>query len=154
MGKGQTQCDQSPMNIQVAIPGSRPGEIFYANAGIMDSDAQSAFSHGHCHSLALAVHRKTGWPMLGLSRHSRNGDLTHVVLEMPDGRWLDSRGPSQPDGGDVVEMDARQVISLGDHSKDWLSTDEQLAESFVEPLLELAGMSLTDPEIQPSQATA
>jgi len=51
-------------------------------------------------------------------------------------------------------MDARQVISLGDHSKDWLSTDEQLAESFVEPLLELAGMSLTDPEIQPSQATA
>lgn len=138
MGKGKIGC-ATPVSeaTRLPVPGSRPGEVFYATPGVMDSDAQAAFSFGHCHSLALAVHNKTGLPMLAMSRHSRTGELTHVVIELPDGRWLDSRGVKEADGEEVMPLSREQALELGERP-DWLSADPELAESFVEPLLEWA----------------
>lgn len=56
----------------------------------VDSRCERAFSMGQCHGLALAVSARTGWPMRMIS----TGDAAeHVVVQMPDGRLLDARGP-------------------------------------------------------------
>lgn len=33
--------------------------------GVIDSDARNVFMRGQCHSFALAMHRETGWPIVG-----------------------------------------------------------------------------------------
>lgn len=123
--------------ITIEVAGSR-GEAFYVTEGVLDAESRAAFTYGHCHSMALAVHRKTGWPMLGLQHHSK--EINHVVLEMPDGRWLDARGPHRanpepyPGAKPPQVMSEDEVRALGDR-KDWLRADPELAESFVDPLL-------------------
>lgn len=143
MGKGVNGCEAQAVSeaLTLEIPGSGPGEIFYAIEGVLDSEARAAFTFGHCHSLALALHERTGWPMLGLQHHSK--EINHVVVVMPDGRWLDAKGPHPanpapyPGAKPPLRMSSEEVIALGER-KDWLSADPSLAESFVSPLLEEA----------------
>lgn len=148
MGKGKSGCTNPIAGAAlIAVPGSRPGEVFYATPGVMDDQARAAFSFGHCHSLALALHRRTGWPLLGLSRHDRQANLTHVVLEMPDGRWLDASGPQPadpqpyPGAPPPRSITEEQLLELTEQAE-WLAADPQLAESFVDPLLEQAGVKI------------
>ena len=43
--------------------------------------------NSHCHSFALAIHRLTSWPIVG---KVTNGEIEHVLCQMPDGRLLDA----------------------------------------------------------------
>jgi len=43
--------------------------------------------NSHCHSFALALHRLTDWPLVA---KVTNGELEHVLCQMPDGRLLDA----------------------------------------------------------------
>lgn len=54
------------------------------------------FGRGGCFALAQAIHDLTGWPMRALKRA---GGLPggHAFIETPDGRYLDIRGPADPD---------------------------------------------------------
>lgn len=65
----------------------------------LDMRAVGAGQRGHCHSLALAIHQRTGWPLVGIQ--DRGGQLAHVAICTPEGELLDASGCW--DLGDLVE---------------------------------------------------
>ena len=74
-----------------------PSEIKISEKGRIDSNAKTAFTNGQCHSLAYAIHKLTGWPMVGLRGYEYDEDGgddwgrdyfdpgSHVVVESPKG---------------------------------------------------------------------
>lgn len=56
------------------------------------------YTEGDCWALALALHRKTGWPMVALGYEDEESTpytergWVHVVVRTPDDRLLDVRG--------------------------------------------------------------
>ena len=77
----------------VEITGYRRREI--NTEGIIDYDAEYAFTRGQCHSLALAMHRLTGWELYGLYKPNelrRGGTPSHTVVRSPDGEYIDIGG--------------------------------------------------------------
>ena len=58
-------------------------------AGKLDRKAKVVFTRGHCHSLALAVHKLTGWQIYGLA--DDEGDYIHIMVKTPKG-YLDVMG--------------------------------------------------------------
>jgi hypothetical protein len=59
---------------------------------------EHAYLNGSCWFLALALHRRTGWPIWALSlpgcpdRESVPEIVGHVCVRSPEGRYLDVRG--------------------------------------------------------------
>lgn len=78
--------------VRVKLPsGSRP----INTEGIIDYDAEYAFTRGQCHSLALALHRLAGWELYGFySPHElgRGRTPSHTVVRSPDGEYIDING--------------------------------------------------------------
>ena len=137
MGKGSKSCQsamQAPDWFEMA--GSRKGETYQLIEGVLDDQARWAFTRGSCHSFALALSEQTGWPMLAIVGDSK-GFAEHVVVEMPDGRWLDASGPQQPQArrGYHAEIWSKQQVELLGEHKNWLAVDVEAASSFVGPLL-------------------
>jgi hypothetical protein len=63
------------------------------------ADQEVFFTSGFCHVFALALHRRTGWPIHALlwpvtdkGDHKHAG---HLAVETPDGRFLDVEGLHQ-----------------------------------------------------------
>jgi len=114
----------------------RGGEV-EITPGILDDAARFAFTAGHCHALALALHERTGWAILAMSgRHSLRPDLQHVVVVMPDGRWLDIDGPQEPEERYYFqELTAEEVANMG-KIKYWKDPETHIAREFVQPLLQ------------------
>lgn len=51
------------------------------------------FTRGHCHSLALALHKLTGWPLVGLfDGNAPKGCASHVCVLTPENKVLDIGG--------------------------------------------------------------
>jgi hypothetical protein len=102
---------------QVALPSDRISE-----------NTRSVFLTGHCHSLALAIHQKTGWPMVGIvAQQSGNPrkSLDAMFDEPLDMRAVGRRwvhmGVLSPEG-DFVDIDgaSSQEEALGKHvPKKW-----------------------------------
>ena len=63
-----------------------------------EEEIKRVFIYGNCHSFALAVHKLTGWPLLGVFRPSdmRDGMPSHVIVEDPLGRYVDIEGFRYP----------------------------------------------------------
>ena len=59
-------------------------------AGVIDITAQKVFTRGHCHSLALALHELTKWPIYGVD--ISDGTPGHFVVKTPKGKFLDIEG--------------------------------------------------------------
>ena len=59
--------------------------------GIVDHDADRLFTHGHCHSLAFALHKLTNWPIYGVVYDFADNMPGHVLVLSPEG-WLDING--------------------------------------------------------------
>ncbi|GLY55197.1 hypothetical protein [Lentzea sp. NBRC 102530] len=55
------------------------------------STVAEVFEYGQCHALALALHARTGWPIVGL-HSSKLGDTSHYLVRRPDGLLVDVRG--------------------------------------------------------------
>lgn len=49
------------------------------------------FTEGDCHTLAMAIHRHTGWPVHAFIRDNGEADV-HAFVKMPDGMYLDVLG--------------------------------------------------------------
>lgn len=54
-------------------------------------EAKIVFSQGQCHSLAVAIHELTGYPLYGAMRIS--SEPTHIFVKSPVG-FLDIDGPN------------------------------------------------------------
>jgi len=64
------------------------------------------WGHGQCHALTLALHRRTGWPILTLhdsgvtidtSYLEEFGSVLHSGVVHPDGDFIDIRGKHDPE---------------------------------------------------------
>lgn len=52
---------------------------------------QDVFDYGYCNALALALHERTGWPIVGL--HARKDPHAfHYLVRRPDGMLVDAHG--------------------------------------------------------------
>jgi len=52
---------------------------------------EDVFTYGYCHALALALHAKTGWAIVGLY-NPRDGYADHFLVKRPDGMLVDVKG--------------------------------------------------------------
>ena len=95
--------------VTVKLPfGSRP----INTEGIIDYDAEYAFTRGQCHSLALALHRLTGWQLYGLYKPNelRYGRTpSHTVVRSPDGEYIDIGGNTALEDWREYYPDAKPV---------------------------------------------
>jgi hypothetical protein len=64
--------------------------MFILETGKLDDRARLAFGAGQCHGLALALHRRTGWPMVAV--HRADGTCIHITVRRPDGLLVDVTG--------------------------------------------------------------
>lgn len=64
--------------------------------GVIDETAQRVFTQGQCHTLALALHEQTGWPLVVDARHGDFYDWGHVCVQHPDAGLVDISGLSAP----------------------------------------------------------
>ena len=129
----------SPMEpIVLDLP--RGGEV-EITLGVLDESAEYVFSAGHCHALALAIHERTGWPLLAMSgRHSLRANLQHMVVVMPDGKWLDVNGPQEPEERYYFQsMTAAEVAKMG-KIEYWKNPQTEIAREFVQPVFERYGL--------------
>lgn len=62
--------------------------------GTIDANAKRCFQNGHCHSLALAINKLTGWPIYGICDQSNAiTDPGHIVVKNPrNGGFIDIGG--------------------------------------------------------------
>lgn len=76
-----------------------------------EASVLARWGHSQCHALTLALHERTGWPILTLhdgrvaygQRYlDQCGDLLHSGVVMPDGSFLDIRGICSPERMDEV----------------------------------------------------
>jgi hypothetical protein len=85
-----------------------------SDKGEIDHKAELVFHGGHCHSLALALHMITGWPLFGLKGDPNDPkDIEHVLIESPKG-FLDVNGlnfEAPYDKQCIVPMKAEDVES-------------------------------------------
>lgn len=63
--------------------------------GRVDATAVEFFAHGYCVLLAVAMHERSGWPLVAFKRRMTDGSIyphAHMVVEAPDGKFLDIYG--------------------------------------------------------------
>ena len=69
------------------------GTDFELTAGVIDITARWVFTHGQCHSLALALHYATGWDIVGANDYDIDSSTpNHVAVIDPQGRVFDITG--------------------------------------------------------------
>jgi hypothetical protein len=97
---------ESPSTV-IAV--DRTGAPVTLTPGLLDDEARYVFTAGQCVALAVALAEKSGWPVYVESRVydgryptgdgapdrlDSNAEIVHAMVEMPDGRVLDVRGPA------------------------------------------------------------
>lgn len=55
-----------------------------------------AFTEGDCWALALSVNKLTNWPLIFITEGAEAEDWLHVLVKMPNGKWLDIHGANTP----------------------------------------------------------
>lgn len=67
------------------------GDVVYVvELGLLDRRAVAAFTLGQCHGMALAVHDRTGWPMV--AAYNADGACQHVLTDAGRDRFVDISG--------------------------------------------------------------
>ena len=79
MGRGSRQGQHTSVALRVA-----------ADSALIDAATVYRYLNGQCHALALVIHERTGWPIVG----ARSGawSVWHVAVRHPSGRLLDVEG--------------------------------------------------------------
>lgn len=121
------------------------GQTYRVRPGVIDQNAKDLFSYGHCHSLALAVYKKTGFEIAGFL--DKEFDIFHLFNITDKGKALDIEGLSDLSDYEkaAIENDedfigiARQinpdVVEKFGPKNDWIEIDLELAYMFVDSLL-------------------
>ena len=67
------------------------GEVNLNTTDYNPDEVRDVFSHGQCHSFALALHKLTGWPLFAM--YEKNTSRAHhVVVQHPSGDFVDVEG--------------------------------------------------------------
>jgi hypothetical protein len=117
--------------------------------GVVDDRSALAFTNGHCHSLALALHRCTGGEMVGLTKNEDPYD--HILTRNDDGRLIDIGGARSPDeltalGGRLSDVDSSTIPELcSEHG--WVRAEPELAAGWVDAIL--ARVAAGTPHVRP-----
>lgn len=84
-----------PVTVTVAQPTMNLGVTeLSVIPGVVDDQARELFLYSACFLLALAVHDRTGWPLLIAElRHDEEWSWVHAGVRTPGGLWLDLDGP-------------------------------------------------------------
>ena len=100
--------------VELPIPGDK---VLLLDEGRLDTASWLAFLGGHCHSLALALHARTGWPLVAIDNAS--GECVHVAVRSPTDRIVDVTGAHSPaqmieasSGGGIRPLDKHDVDQL------------------------------------------
>jgi hypothetical protein len=123
------------MSLSLLAPNSRR---YVVHPGILDDRAALVFTNGHCHSLALALHRATGGEMVAFTRTQK--PFEHVLVRADDGRLIDIGGARTPAevvaaGGHLRGLNSETLEQLTSEYG-WVSPVPEVASAWVAPLLE------------------
>jgi hypothetical protein len=98
------------------------------------------FTAGQCHALALALHGRTQWPMVGDFDVQRTTLPLHVLVRLPDGSLLDANrviyGRVRLHGDDqrpLTPADVWKLVARGEYAP----PDLELATRYVDSILAL-----------------
>lgn len=122
----------------------------YLEEGVFDSLAETVFTRGHCHSLAVALQDFVDGSLIGAYKSTAESAPWHVALRLADGRIVDSAGVWDDDFkflGYTQSVEIRDVdYDEIDHwieeewYRDWRVDD---ARSFAEALVKREGLTET-----------
>jgi hypothetical protein len=125
----------------IDVPG--PSELmFRLEPGVLDRRAVLAFSTGQCHGLALALHRRTGWPLVAVDDHK--GVCVHVAVRRDDGYLVDATGAHTDEqlfaarpGVTISPTDRDAILQLSASAR-WAPPAQAAAEAWVDVMLRRA----------------
>lgn len=109
--------------------------------GVLNDNASQVFTHGHCHSLALAINKLTGWKMIAVG-DSYNSPCHFVIHCPPLDDYIDIDGPGALERFKLyadrltVEFDVKDIDKLEYYKK----PDQEMAEPFALALLKKLGI--------------
>lgn len=119
--------------------GGREFELHLTDSGeaIIDKNAQFAFTRGHCHSLALAIHQETGWPIFGIGEGWGGAPLHCIVFAPEINDYIDIDGPGVKDRFGRIFEDKLQLIEVGriPHLTGYLRPEPDAAKPFARKVL-------------------
>ena len=136
------------------------GEYEVRADGVIDDNAVQAFTRGHCHSLALALHQETGWPLFGMyseeegNMSHENGDTpSHVLVQMPNGDFLDIEGTGavenwQQSWPTTEPVKVTEAEVLGFSKIDYKEPNVEAARPFAKTLLSKYGQEFINKPYQ------
>lgn len=132
------------------------GHLVELTPGVIDDEADWAYMHGQCLALAVAVSRRTGWPVVTTTIEETEPDaeqpdgyfhqrlLRHAAVRTPEGDLLDIRGPGDPDVIETYEGERQDTWPaerldelLAEHQGFLEEQNLEAAETFVDPVLKL-----------------
>lgn len=167
---GEVGSDAEPEFVTVKDSSGDPIDLA---PGVINDEAQWAYTHGQCLALAAAISRRTGWPVRTVSIVEREPDadepggyrenhlLRHATVLTPDGDLLDITGPQDPE---AVECDDDEVIVLtptadldrllAEHEGFLEEQNLAAAETFVQPVLDTIEADLAATDQQPLLSAA
>ena len=126
-------------------------EVFLLEKGELDQRAWLAFIYGQCHGLALAVHRRTGWPLVAVVDH--DGVCEHICVRRPDGQIIDVTGAHTSEemgsarGGTTHDISVDYIDDLQAHHG-WARPEPDLAGAWVDSVLVRAASPSTIPALK------
>lgn len=109
--------------------------------GVLDQGAHKAFTRGHCHSLALAINKLTGWKMIVIG-DSYNSPQHFLIHCPPLNDYIDIDGPGAIErfkfyaDSLTAEFDVKDIDKLEYYKK----PDPEMAEPFALALLKKLGV--------------
>ena len=115
--------------------------VFVLKEGELDCGALLAFTGGQCHGLALALHERTGWPLVAVDEPT--GACAHVCVRRPDGLLVDVTGAHTVDemeaarGGTLRDIEHSAIGEL-ETKHSWAPAAVDPARSWVDPVLRRA----------------
>lgn len=122
--------------------------MYIVEPGVLDRRAVTAFTLGQCHGMALALHERTGWPMV--AAHDAQGSCQHVVADAGDDRFVDITGArsrtqllAESNFNSVEPIDRPAVQALTTQAG-WAAADAAAAQPWVDEVI-YRGTSGADP---------
>jgi hypothetical protein len=114
--------------------------LYIVEPGVLDRRAVAAFTLGQCHGMALALHERTGWPMV--AAYDVEDSCQHVLADAGDDRFVDIAGArtraqllAEPNFDRVEAIDQPSVRALSAQAG-WAVADCRAAQPWLDQVIE------------------